>query len=121
MSHAVRPIRVLAADTGTLAHMRAALAGCADLDLTTTDALPDVAVLAPGHDGPAAIRAILHRSPATNVVVLASDVDREHILDAVAAGARGYLLADDDPSGLPEAIRAAARERHGVLPGGVRG
>jgi hypothetical protein len=59
MSHAVRPIRVLAADTGTLAHMRAALAGCADLDLTTSDALPDVAVLAPGHDGPAAIRAIL--------------------------------------------------------------
>ena len=120
MSHAVRPIRVLAADDGTLAHMRAALAGCADLDLTTTDALPDVAVLAPGHDGPAAIRAILHRSPATNVVVLASDVDREDILDAVAAGARGYLLADDDPSGMPDAIRAAARGESPLAPRAAR-
>src|SRR3954462_12761644 len=79
MSHAVRPIRVLAADDVTLAHMRAALAGCADLDLTPADSLPDVAALAPGHDGPPAIRAILPRSPATNVVVLASDVDREDI------------------------------------------
>ena len=91
-----------------------------DLDLTTSDVLPDVAVLAPGHDGPGAIRAILHRSPATNVVVLASDVDREHILDAVAAGARGYLLADDDPSGLPEAIRAAARGESPLAPRAAR-
>jgi DNA-binding NarL/FixJ family response regulator len=120
MSHAVRPIRVLAADTGTLAHMRAALAGCADLDVTASDALPDVAVLAPGHDGPAAIRAILQRSPATNVVVLASDVDREDIIDAVAAGARGYLLADDDPSHMPDAIRAAARGESPLAPRAAR-
>jgi DNA-binding NarL/FixJ family response regulator len=120
MSHAVRPIRVLAADDGTLAHMRAALAGCADLDLTTSDALPDVAVIAPGHDGPGAIRAILHRSPATNVVVLATDVDRDHILAAVDAGARGYLLADDDPSGLPDAIRAAARGESPLAPQATR-
>ena len=120
MSHAVRQIRVLAADDGTLAHMRAALAGCADLALTDTDALPDVAVLDPGADGPAAIRAILHRSPATNVVVLARGVDRDHIIAAVAAGARGYLLADDDPGGLPDAIRAAARGESPLAPRAAR-
>ncbi len=120
MSHAVRPIRVLAADACTLAHLRAALAGCADLALTAADALPDVAVLDPGPDGPAAIRAILQRSPATNVVVLATGVDREDILDAIDAGARGYLLADDDPIGLPDAIRAAARGESPLAPRAAR-
>ena len=119
MSHAVRPIRVLAAADGTLAHMRAALAGCADLDLTTRRPArrrpPRARPRRPG-----AIRAILHRSPATNVVVLASDVDREHILDAIAAGAGGYLLADDDPSRLPDAIRAAARGESPLAPRAAR-
>jgi DNA-binding NarL/FixJ family response regulator len=127
MSHAVRPIRVLAADHDerALAHLRAALAGCADIALAAAtgdrhaaadlaaELLPDVVLV---DHGPSAIAAILERSPASNVVVLTRDADRERIIASVSAGAGGYLLKDDDPAALPEAIRAAARGESPLAP-----
>jgi DNA-binding NarL/FixJ family response regulator len=131
MSHAVRPIRVLAADAdrGALAHMRAVLAGCADISLTgaagdeasavamAAEILPDVVLI---DDGPDAIRGILACSPASNVVVLTHDVDRARIIAAVDAGAGGYLLKDDDPAGLADAIRSAARGESPLAPRAAR-
>jgi DNA-binding NarL/FixJ family response regulator len=127
MAHVVRITRVLAsdADPQALAHLRATLAGCPDLALTaapgdwhatlelTAELLPDVALV---DAGPELIRALLARSPATNVVVLTAVLDRLPMLAAVKAGARGYLLKDDDPAGLPDAIRAAARGESPLAP-----
>jgi DNA-binding NarL/FixJ family response regulator len=116
-------------DPQALAHMRAALSGCSDITLTVTpgewhatlhlaaELLPDVVLL---DGGPELIRALLARSPATNVVVLTGDVDRLRMVSAVNAGARGYLLKDDDPAGLPEAIRAAARGESPLAPRAAR-
>ena len=49
--------------------------------------------------------------PAAAVVVLTSFSDRERILDALDAGAVGYLLKDADADELARAIRAAPRGR----------
>jgi DNA-binding NarL/FixJ family response regulator len=129
MSRAVRPIRVLAADAAAPASLRAALAGCADISVTraagdegavialAAELLPDVALV---DAVPELIRAILERSPATNVLVRTGDVDRARIIESVAAGAGGYLLADDDPAGLPDAIRAASRGESPLAPRAAR-
>jgi DNA-binding NarL/FixJ family response regulator len=131
MSHAARPIRLLVADPDARvpAHLRAVLAGCADISITAaaddesavlalaSELLPDVALV---DAGPDLIRAVLARSPATNVVVRTADIDRTRIIEAVAAGAGGYLLTDDDPAGLADAIRAAARGESPLAPRAAR-
>jgi DNA-binding NarL/FixJ family response regulator len=63
----------------------------------------------PGIDGVEATRRILATRPETKIVVLTSFSDRERILDALDAGAVGYLLKDTEPDALLEGIRAAAR------------
>jgi DNA-binding NarL/FixJ family response regulator len=73
---------------------------------------PDVVLMdlsMPGVDGIAATRAISAAHPEIKVVVLTTFVDRERVLDAVDAGAVGYLLKDADPEELVRSIRAAAR------------
>jgi DNA-binding NarL/FixJ family response regulator len=45
----------------------------------------------------------------THVVILTSFIDRERILEALDAGAIGYLLKESEPDELYRAIRAAAR------------
>ena len=72
---------------------------------------PDVFLMdlsMPGVDGIEETRRIVADSPETPVVVLTSFADRQRILDALEAGATGYLLKDADPSEVPAAIRAAA-------------
>gem|GEM_PF-437318 len=124
MSHAVRSIRVLVAGDGA-----ASLADCVDIDLVraagdrravaavAAEILPDVAVVG---DDPALIAAVRASSPATNVLVLAPAPDRARILDAIDAGAGGYLLADDDPAVPPDAVRAAARGESPLAPRAAR-
>ena len=63
----------------------------------------------PGRDGIAATRLIRERHPATAVVILTSFSDRARILEALQAGAAGYLLKDATPAELESGIRAAAR------------
>jgi len=73
---------------------------------------PDVVLMdlsMPGVNGVAATRAIAATHPEVKVVVLTTFVERERVLEAVDAGAVGYLLKDADPEELVRSIRAAAR------------
>ena len=72
---------------------------------------PDVVLMdlsMPGVDGVAATRRIMADSPGCQVVVLTSFSDRQWILDALDAGASGYVLKHASPDELLDAIRAAA-------------
>lgn len=73
---------------------------------------PDVILmdlLMPELEGREATRRVLAASPEVHVVVLTSFSDREQILEALDAGAVGYLLKDAEPEELISGIRAAAR------------
>jgi DNA-binding NarL/FixJ family response regulator len=73
---------------------------------------PDVVLMdlsMPGKDGIAATRELADAAPDVRVVILTSFVDRPRILDALDAGAIGYLLKDAEPDELYRGIRAAAR------------
>ena len=73
---------------------------------------PDVVLMdlsMPGMDGVEATRQILISDTPTKVVVLTSFSDRDRILDALDAGAIGYLLKDTEPDDLLRGVRAAAR------------
>ncbi len=73
---------------------------------------PDVVLmdlLMPVMDGVKAIRAIKQGHPDVEVVALTSVLEDRLVIDAVEAGAAGYLLKETGPEGLIDAIRAAAR------------
>jgi DNA-binding NarL/FixJ family response regulator len=73
---------------------------------------PDVVLMdlsMPGMDGVAATRRILAADPGVQVLVLTSFSDNGRVLDALDAGAVGYLLKDSDPTALLDAVRAVAR------------
>jgi DNA-binding NarL/FixJ family response regulator len=72
---------------------------------------PDVVLMdlsMPVVDGVEATRRIKAADPSVRVVVLTSLADDRHILDALRAGAVGYMLKHADPDDLLDAIRAAA-------------
>ena len=76
------------------------------------DAQPDVVLMdieMPVLNGIAATRAIAAAQPDVAVVVLTSFSDRDQILQALDAGAVGYLLKDAEPDEIAKAVRAAAR------------
>jgi DNA-binding NarL/FixJ family response regulator len=74
----------------------------------------------PGVDGVEATRRILGGHPDTAVVVLTSYADRDRILDALDAGAIGYLLKDAEPAELLQGIRSAARGESPLDPRAAR-
>ncbi|MGH9127148.1 MAG: response regulator [Acidimicrobiales bacterium] len=72
---------------------------------------PDVVLMdlsMPEVDGVEGTRRVLAGVPAPAVVILTSFSDRERIVDAIDAGAVGYLLKDADPDELLRGVRAAA-------------
>ncbi len=74
--------------------------------------VPDVVLMdlvMPGMDGVEATRQIKRASPRTQVVVLTSYHDDEHIFPAIRAGALSYVLKDLGPRELAEVARKAAR------------
>jgi DNA-binding NarL/FixJ family response regulator len=119
-------IRVLVADDQAMvrAGFAALLAAQPDLEIVGqaengADAVelaaataPDVVLMdvrMPVLDGIAATRRILARMPGTRVVVLTTfDVD-DYVLDAIRAGASGFLLKDAPPDDLVAAVRIVAR------------
>jgi len=73
---------------------------------------PDVVlmdVVMPGMDGVEALRRIGERRPQTRVVMLTSYADERRAMEAVDAGASGFLLKDASPRDVAAAIRAAHR------------
>src|SRR5579884_2156006 len=119
-------IRVLIADDHALVRsgLQNLLASAPDIQVVGTAAdgrqavesalqnRPDVVLMdlsMPGGDGIQATRRIHESGAATNVVMLTSFSERERILEAVDAGALGYMLKDAEPEELLRGIRAAAR------------
>jgi two-component system, NarL family, response regulator LiaR len=71
---------------------------------------PDVVLMdlvMPDQDGVAAIRAIKERVPGVQIIVLTSFHSEDLVVQALRAGAIGYLLKDIGAMGLRDAIRAA--------------
>jgi NarL family two-component system response regulator LiaR len=74
--------------------------------------VPDVVLLdllLPGINGVEATRQIKRISPRTQIVVLTSYAEDEHVFPALRAGALSYLLKDIHPRELAESVRKAAR------------
>jgi len=72
--------------------------------------LPDVVLmdlLMPGMGGVEATRKVRRISPSTQVIILTSYHEDEHIFPAIRAGALSYVLKDIDPDDLAEVIRRA--------------
>ena len=84
-----------------------------------TGAAPDVILMdlsMPGMGGAEATRKLLATGTGASIVVLTSLSAREPILDALDAGAIGYLLKDAEPDELIRGVRAAARGESPLSP-----
>jgi DNA-binding NarL/FixJ family response regulator len=80
---------------------------------------PDVILMdlsMPELDGIEATRRIVSDNDRVRIVILTSFSDRERILEALDAGAIGYLLKDADPDELFRGIRAAAAGESPLAP-----
>ena len=63
----------------------------------------------PHLDGLAATRAVKQAHPQVSVIMLTMQDDPNYLVEAIAAGAAGYLLKDAPRSDLLRAVRAVAR------------
>ncbi len=73
--------------------------------------MPDIALLdirMPEMDGLQAARTIVERQPEVGVVILTAYDDRHFVVEAVRAGARGYVLKSRDAEHLIQAVRLVA-------------
>lgn len=69
---------------------------------------PDIAILdvsMPGLNGVDATREVLRASPQTRVIVLTMHRETPYILEALAAGARGYVVKSQPVSDVVQALR----------------
>jgi DNA-binding NarL/FixJ family response regulator len=74
--------------------------------------VPDVILMdlsMPDGDGVEATRQIVAAGSPTRVVILTSFGEESRIVDALNAGAQGYLLKHIDPDDLLDAVRSAAK------------
>jgi len=80
--------------------------------LLAADLAPDIVLMdlvMPSMDGVQATRLVKQKSPCSQVIVLTSYHEDEHIFPAIRAGALSYLLKDISLPDLADAIRKAAR------------
>jgi DNA-binding NarL/FixJ family response regulator len=80
---------------------------------------PDVVLMdlrMPRCDGVEATRRLRERQPGTKVVVLTTYSDDRSVLDALRAGARGYLTKDAGAAEIRKALRQVLDERAAIDP-----
>jgi DNA-binding NarL/FixJ family response regulator len=122
-------IRVLLAGNGAL---RPSLEADGDIDVVGVTAeraravdlarreRPHVVVMSLSTDAIDAIQQICAANPTTSLIALSGRSDRAHVVAAMRAGARGYLLDDGDAPALLRAVRAAARGDYPLDPRAAR-
>lgn len=120
-----KPIRVILIDDSPIIRLglRSALEDFADISIvgeagTASEGLTAVNKLRPGvvlldlhlpdKSGLHVCRDILKTHPAVAVLILTSSSNERHMHDAIAAGAKGYLLKENDGTMLAAALRAVA-------------
>ncbi len=72
---------------------------------------PDVVIVdvrLPGMDGISTVRRLGERAPGANSVVFSAYGDKRLLSDAIAAGARGYVMKGSPPEDLIRAIRTVS-------------
>jgi DNA-binding NarL/FixJ family response regulator len=74
----------------------------------------------PGVDGIAATRALVRAGSAARVLVLTTFANDDHVVDALAAGADGFLLKRASPEEVLHGIRTVARGESLLFPDAVR-
>lgn len=80
---------------------------------------PDIALLdihMPELDGVAVARAVHERHPEVKVVMLTMSQHDQPLIDAISAGAKGYLLKDADASELIAVLERVARGENALDP-----
>ncbi len=122
---ATNPIRVLLIDDSPIIRLglRSALEDYADITIvaeagSAADGLaavakhkPDVVLLdlhLPDKSGLQVCRELLKARPQTKVLVLTSSSNERNVQEALSAGARGYLLKDNDGAALASGLRTVA-------------
>lgn len=79
------------------------------LELEPTVAVLDISM--PGLSGIEVARRLAHEAPGVRTIILSMHSDRRFVLEALRAGARGYLLKDTGFTELVTAIRAVCAGR----------
>jgi DNA-binding NarL/FixJ family response regulator len=111
-------LRELLATAGDLEVVGAAADGAEAIALAH-EHVPDVVLMdlsMPGIGGAEAIRRLTVELPAIPIIALTSFSDRGRILEALDAGAVGYLLKDAQPDELVRGVRAAANGESPLAP-----
>lgn len=85
----------------------------------TAQLRPDIVLMdlvMPEMDGIQATKRIKEQFPETEVLMLTSFSDRDHVIPAIEAGAAGYQLKDIEPDDLVESIRKIMRGENTLHP-----
>jgi DNA-binding NarL/FixJ family response regulator len=123
-------IRVILADDHPVARegLRNLLTNAIDIDVIgeadngpetlrlVRELTPDVLLLdmeMPGLPGPDVARQLQAENSAVHILALSAHADKQYILEVLASGAAGYLVKEEIPQTIVEAVRGVARGEQG--------
>jgi DNA-binding NarL/FixJ family response regulator len=113
--------RMLTSDPGIVV-----VGGCASGEEAINqvqEAKPDMVLMdirLPGMSGIETVRQIRVHHPTMNVVMLTAFEDEKYVVEAIQAGANGYLLKDIAPEELRRAVRDSCNGRSPIAPSVAR-